>query len=80
VTPTGHTVTGWPHARRPVHADRPLPPLRRFVAVALGAAVLTGAALAGANWLVSGTSSRSTPTSASLITVAPAADTTVTPR
>lgn len=78
--PPGHTVTGWPQARRPAHADRPLPTPGRVVAVCLAVLAVLAAALAGAGWLASGSSSRSTPTSASPITATPAADTTVTTR
>jgi hypothetical protein len=80
VNPYGHTVTGWPPARRPVHADRPLPPPRRIAAIALAILAVIGAVLAGASWLTSGGSSRSTPTSASQITVTPPVDTTVPAR
>jgi len=79
VDPSGNTVTGWPKARRPAHADRPLPPPGRVAAVCFAVLVVVGAVLAGSGWLASG-SSRSTPTSASLITVTPAVDTTVTTR
>jgi len=77
---SGHTVTGWPTSRRPAHSDRPLPPPGRLAAVCLGVLAIIGTVLAGAGWLGSGSSSRSTPTSASLITVTPAVDTTVTTR
>jgi hypothetical protein len=51
-----------------------------MAAVAIGVLAVIGAVLAGASWLASGSSSRSTPTSASLITVTPAVDTTVSTR
>lgn len=69
-------MTGWPDEGRPVHADRPWPAVSRLIAVGLGAAALLGAVgLGAAGCLASAGTTRSTPTSASRITVTPAVDT-----
>jgi hypothetical protein len=70
-----HTVTGWPGSGRPAHAARPWQPRIR-VATAVGIVLLLAAmGAAAASCLGSLGPSKSTPTSASLITVTPAIDT-----
>lgn len=72
-----HTVTGWADTGRPAHADRPRPvPTRVLVAAAAGAAVVLAAVgLGAAACLNSLEPARSSPTSASHITVTPGSDT-----
>lgn len=63
-------MTGWPGSGRPAHADRPWQPPARSVLV--GGLLLVGTlGLAAAGCLHSVGFSKSTPTSASLITVSP---------
>lgn len=73
---SGHTVTGWPDRSRPAHADRPWPPAKRLAGLVLGTlAVLGAVGLTVGGCLAAVDSSRSTPTSASQITVTPTDDT-----
>ena len=73
----GHRVTGPASVTGPAHADRPWPAPARLVAVAAGgAAIITAIGLGVAGCLTAVGSSRSTPTSASLITVTPSAPVT----
>ena len=72
----GNTVTGRSGPAGPAHAARPWPPPARVFAVAAGvAAALTAVGLGAAGCLAAIDSARSTPISASLITVTPGADT-----
>lgn len=75
-----HTVTGWPGPGRPAHARHPRRPPGTLPTVVLaGAVVLAALGAVAAACLSSHDTSKSTPPSASLITVLPPVTPTLGP-